>query len=124
MERLQIEKIDAQIVDRPNLFVKVASGGNYRVRVAVPEDELERARVELERWETEARPRVKGLAREVNLVLGALTLAAALLGGALLVLGIASGPLWAMGAWAVGVCVWVVRSRGQVARGATDSAQR
>jgi len=114
VERLQALEIDAQVVDRPNLFVKLASGGNYRVRVAVPEEELGRARTEVERWEVEARPRVQGLAREVSLVLGGITLAAAVLAGLLLALGVSSGSLWGLAAWILGVAGWVVRSRGQV----------
>ena len=73
VERLQALGIDAQTLDVPNVFVRATSGGNYRVRVVVPEEGLERARAELARWELEATPRVKALAREVGLSL-ALTL--------------------------------------------------
>lgn len=66
LERLQALGIDARVDDDPNGFVKLTSGGNYRLRVAVPEEDLERARAELARWELEARPRVQALAREVR----------------------------------------------------------
>ena len=66
LERLQALGIDAQVDDDPNGFVKLTSGGNYRLRVAVPEEDLERARAEMARWESEAGPRVQALAREVR----------------------------------------------------------
>src|SRR5262245_33054015 len=66
VDRLQEIEIDAQVLDDPNVFVKLTAGGNYRVRVVVPEEDLERARAELARWEVESRPRVDALAREVR----------------------------------------------------------
>jgi hypothetical protein len=65
--RLQAIGVDAHVLDEPNVFVKLACGGNYRVRVVVPEEELGRARSELALWEEEARPHVERLARSIRL---------------------------------------------------------
>jgi hypothetical protein len=67
VERLQEIEIDARVIDEPNVFVKLTTGGNYQVRVVVPEEDLERARAELARWEVESGPRIEALAREVRL---------------------------------------------------------
>jgi len=64
--RLRSVGIEAEVVGEPNGLVKLASGGNYRVRVLVAEAELERAREELRRWESEAGPRVEALARDIR----------------------------------------------------------
>lgn len=111
VERLQWLGIEARIHDLPNVFVRLTSGGNYRVCVVVPEPELARARGELERWAEEARPRVRQLAREVQLVLVSATLAAAALGGALFWLGVPRSAGWAVGLWAAFLAGWVARSR-------------
>lgn len=111
VERLQVLGIEARILDLPNVFVRLTSGGNYRVRVVVPEPDLARARGELERWAEEARPRVRQLAREVQLVLVSATLAAAAVGGALFWLGVPRSAGWAVGLWAVFLAGWVARSR-------------
>src|SRR5262245_2649214 len=66
VDRLQEIEIDAQVIDEPNVFVKLTAGGNYQVRVVVPEEDLERARAELARWEVESGPRIEALAREVR----------------------------------------------------------
>lgn len=131
VERLQALEIDAQVLDQPNVWVKLASAGTYRVRVAVPEADVERARAELARLEGEARPRVGSLAKEVQRVLLGATLAAGAVGGILLALGGASSPpssssssstsssgfhyelVWAAGVWLAWIAVWVVRSRGR-----------
>ena len=65
-ERLATLGIEAQILDQPNLFTKGSTGGQYRVRVAVDEQDLARAQAELARWEIEAAPRVASLARELR----------------------------------------------------------
>lgn len=65
-ERLATLGIEAQILDQPNLFTKGSTGGQYRVRVAVDEQDLARAQAELARWEVEAAPRVASLARELR----------------------------------------------------------
>jgi len=111
VERLQALGIEAQVLDEPNVFVKLTSGGNYRVRVVVAEEELERARAELVRWESEALPRLRPLTREVQILLGGTTLAAALLGGALLIGGVRPALPWAAGLWVAVLAAWVVRSR-------------
>ncbi|MSR61009.1 MAG: hypothetical protein EXS08_00995 [Planctomycetes bacterium] len=113
VERLQALEIDAQVLDQPNLWVKLASAGTYRVRVAVPEAELERARAELARLDGEAGPRVRSLANEVQRVLLVATLVAGALGGILLALGARYELAWAAGVWLAWIAVWVVRSRGR-----------
>jgi len=117
-ERLQALGIDAQVVDQPNLFVRLASGGNYRVRVAVPEEELEPAREELARWEEEARPRVRALAGEVGRVL--VLTAIPPLGLGLWLLTRPVVPIWGLAAvlgfWLGGLAAWVLFSRLKAAR--------
>jgi hypothetical protein len=107
--RLQARAIDAEVLDEPNFLVKLACGGNYRVRVAVPEEELERARGELALWAKEAGPRVEQLSRSLRLgfFLGSLPALALLLWLVLRSdkktgLWIALAPAWLAGlmAWA------------------------
>jgi hypothetical protein len=66
VERLAGLGIEARLLDDPNLFTKGSTGGRYLVRVSVDEQNLERARAELARWEVEAAPRVAALARELR----------------------------------------------------------
>lgn len=66
VERLKGIGIEAHILDQPNVFTKGSTGGQYRVRVSVDEQDLERAQAELARWEIEAAPRVDALARQVG----------------------------------------------------------
>lgn len=117
VERLQAAQIDAQVVDDPNVWVKLASAGNYRVRVAVPEEELERARGELARLARESEPRVRSLAREVQLVLVCATFAAALLGTLLFRFGARVALGGATGLWILCLAAWVVRSRARAPEG-------
>jgi hypothetical protein len=112
LERLHGLGIDAQVIDAPNVLVKLASGGNYRVRVAVPEEDVARASAELARWEGEAQPRVRRHAHEVQRAM-LVALALALGAGALaFVLG---AGVYALvcggGAWVAAMALWVVRSR-------------
>jgi hypothetical protein len=111
--RLLAAEIEAQVLGEPNVFVKLASGGNYRVRIVVPEEELERARAELSRWDEGARPRVAAMARELRLgfLLGSLPALALLLWLVLrsdkdTVLWIAIVP-----AWLAGLMGWAFWSR-------------
>jgi hypothetical protein len=110
-ERLLELGIEARVHGLPNVFVRLASGGNYRVQVIVPEADLARARAELEQWAVEAAPRVRVLAREVQRVLGALTLAALGLGGLLLWLGVPFALLWGVAFWLAATAHWTWRSR-------------
>lgn len=113
LERLHALDIDAQVLDDPNVFVKLASGGNYRVRVAVPEEELERARQELARWDRDAAPRVEALVREMRLgfLLGSLPALALLLW--LVLRSRKDTGLWIaiVPAWLAGLMGWALWSR-------------
>ena len=116
--RLQALAIDARVLDEPNVITKLASGGNYRVRVAVPEEELEQARTELARWEEEANPRVRVLAHQARLgfLLGSLPALALLLW---LLLGTNRDTgLWIAitPAWLAGLLGWAFWSRWRRAR--------
>jgi hypothetical protein len=112
-ERLRALGIDAQILDQPNALLKLASGGNYRVRLAVPVEDLARARAELARWEAEAAPRVRALVRAVRpgFLLGSLP-ALALLAW-LLVRRDKATALWILlpAAWLAGLMGWALWSR-------------
>lgn len=121
-ERLQELGIEALIDDLPNVFVRLTSGGNYRVRIVVPEADLARAQQAVERWAVEAEPRVRGLAREVQLVLGGLTLVALGLAGLLLWLRVPHALWWGSGAWIAGTAGWIWRSRRQLS-GAAGSPE-
>lgn len=116
--RLQAIEIDAEVLGEPNVFVKVACGGNYRVRVAVPEEELARARAELDVWEKEAGPRVAGLVRSLRrgFFLGSLPALALLLW--LVLRDDKKTGLWIMlaPAWLAGLMAWAWWSRRREAR--------
>jgi hypothetical protein len=121
-ERLATLGIEAQILDQPNLFTKGSTGGMYRVRVAVDEQDLERAQAELARWEVEAAPRVASLARELRpqFLLGSLP-ALVLLG---LILGGVLGGKWiavALGLWFGGVVAVMAWHRWRGASGRAPS---
>lgn len=113
LERLLAIGIEARILDQPNVFVRLASGGNYRVRVVVPEADLALARAELARWEVEAGPRVQALAGEVRRVLVLAALPA--LGLAAWLLTRDPVPKWSLpaifGFWLGGLGAWVLWSR-------------
>jgi len=112
VERLLALGIDAHVIDEPNALVKLASGGSYRVRVAVPEAELARAREELARWEVEAAPRVSQLARGVERGLLLTWLPPLVPLGVWLTRPGANALLWlALGLWLGGLVAWVVWSR-------------
>ncbi len=121
--RLQALAIDAQVLDEPNVFVKLASGGNYRVHVAVPEEELERSRTELARWEADAGPRVEALTRELRFgfLLGSLPALALLLW--LLLRHEKNTGLWLaiVPAWLAGLMGWAFWDRRRRARAEAKS---
>ena len=116
--RLAALEIGAEVLDEPNVFVKLAAGGNYRVRVVVAEEDLERAQAELARWEAEAQPRVEHMARDMALgfFLGSLPALALLLW--LLVRSNKNTGLWIMlaPAWLAGLMGWALWSRRRMAR--------
>jgi hypothetical protein len=113
VSRLRALAIDAQVIDDPNLFVRLTSGGNYRVRVLVAREDLERARAELARWEAEARPRLDSLARETRrgFLWGSIPAAALLLW--LLLRSDKDSALWlaVVPAWLAGLLAWALWSR-------------
>ena len=112
VERLLALGIDAHVIDEPNALVKLASGGSYRVRVAVPETELERARAELARWEVEAGPRVNQLARGVERGLLLTWIPPLVPLGVWLTRPGATALLWAaLGLWLGGLLAWIAWSR-------------
>lgn len=126
VRRLHALGIEAEVVDEPNAFVKLASGGNYRVRVGVAEEELVRAREELARWDEDARPRVEALARGMRLgfFLGSLP-ALALLSWLVLRSEKDTG-LWiaVVPAWLAGLMGWALWSRRQAAKSAAPDGRR
>jgi len=111
--RLLAQDIDAQVFDEPNVFVKITTGGNYRVKVIVPEEELERARAEIARMQSEAGPRVQALAREARLGLLVSALPALALLVWLLLRQDKSTGLWLaiIPAWLAGLMAWAFWSR-------------
>ena len=113
MARLQALAIDAQVMDEPNAFVKLASGGNYRVRVAVPEEALARAKEELALMDAAAGPRVAVLAREMRLGFLLGSLPALALVAWLIVRQDKSTALWiaVAPAWLAGLMAWAAWSR-------------
>jgi hypothetical protein len=114
VERLQACGIEeAQVIDQPNVIARLASGGSYRVRVGVPEQELAAAQAELARWDAEARPRVRKLAREVQVGLSCASLPAAALGAWFATWPKANLWSWAavIGLWLLGLSAWALRSR-------------
>ena len=120
VERLVELGLDAQVLDHPNVFVKLASGGNYRVRVAVPEEELERARAEIQRWADESEGRVRGLAQEVQRVLVGAGVLGLVVGGGGAALGVVRPWLWGLASWAGWLLIWTLRSRRRYAKGASS----
>jgi hypothetical protein len=124
-DRLEALGIETELQGRPNVFVRVTSGGNYRVRVLVPEEELARAREELARWEAESAPRLRSLTREVgrSLVLAALPSVAL----AALLLTRDPVPKWTpyafLGALIASLAGWVAWSRSRWRKQAASSAE-
>ena len=118
VERLLARDIAAEIIDQPNSIVRLASGGNYRVRVAVPEEQLDAARAEIAAWEAEAAPRVNALARQVQLGLLGASLPAIALGAWFLTQPAQAFWRWALviGVWLTGLGVWVFWTRARALR--------
>ena len=120
--RLEERGIEAVLIDRPNVIAWLVSGGNYRTRVAVPEESLPEAKAELARWEAEAKPRVAALARDVQRGLLLASLPAFL--GAVLVA--AAWPTSALGwsavfiLWLASLAVWGARSRARLPRSSSE----
>ncbi|HEX6883288.1 MAG TPA: hypothetical protein VF530_07890 [Planctomycetota bacterium] len=111
--RLAALGIEAEVIGEPNVFVKVASGGNYRVQVIVDETQLARAKEELARLDAAAGPRVAALTRQVRVgfLLGSLPALALALW--LLLREDKDTLLWIalVPAWLVGLMAWAAWSR-------------
>jgi hypothetical protein len=120
VERLRGAGIEAVLLERPNAIVRVLSGGNYRVGVAVPESDLERARAELARWELEAAPRVRAMARAAGVGIALASLPAVVLTVWFLARPPRAWGWWysVLAVWGAGVWLWGVRSRRQAERDA------
>ncbi len=120
VERLDAAGIEAFVIDRPNAIAWIATGGNYRVRVVVPEEALDAARGELARWEVEARPRIRALSREVQRALALASLPALFLGAGLFLARSSSSLAWTgvVILWLAGLGAWTASSRLRSRRGA------
>ena len=66
LERLCTRGVEAQAVDDPNLIALLFSFGTYRVRISVPDDQVEDARRILTEWDREVGPNVAALSRQVH----------------------------------------------------------
>jgi hypothetical protein len=110
-ERLIERGIEARVHALPNVWVRLASGGNYRVEVHVPSADLDAARAEMERWQIEAAPRVNALAREVGRVLAVAALVALGASAGLLAAGVPFAVPWGAGAGLAVLVAWTLRSR-------------
>ena len=123
VRHLRTLEIEAEVFGEPNGWVKLASGGNYRVRVAVPEEELARARAELLRWDADAEPRVRAMAREMRLGFFVGSLPAMALAAWLLLRSDKDTGLWLAiaPAWLAGLMGWALWSRQRA--GAAASAE-
>ena len=64
--RLQEAELDAIALDRPGVLVLLVTFGTYRVRIAVPSSQVERARAVMDEWDRAAAPRVRELTRSVR----------------------------------------------------------
>lgn len=64
--RLRDAGLDAVPLDEPNFVVRLVALGTYRVRVAVPEDQAERAREALEAWDREASGNLAAWSQELG----------------------------------------------------------
>jgi hypothetical protein len=111
--RLEARGIEAEVVGEPNVFVKLASGGNYRVQVLVPEESLAQAREELARLNAAAGPRVDALARQVRVGFLVGSFPALALALWLVLREDKDTLLWiaVVPAWLVGLLAWAAWSR-------------
>jgi len=87
LERFHSHGVDAEAVDDPNWIVLLVSFGTYRVRIAVPDEQLEEARRVLEEWDREVRPNVRTLSKQVYRQFLAAALLALVVASVLFVLG-------------------------------------
>ena len=101
LERLRAGGVAAEAVDEPNLIALLISFGTYRVRISVPDEEVQQARRILGAWDREAAPTVRALARQVRRQFLLATLPAA--AAAVLLLGV--GVPWALATLLV-LLVW------------------
>lgn len=66
LERLVSRGVEAVAIDEPNFIALFLAFGTYRVRIAVPDEQVEEARRVLAEWDHEARPEVRRLTRQVH----------------------------------------------------------
>ena len=120
--RLAERGIEAVLLDRPNVIAWLVSGGNYRTRVAVPEEVLSEAKAELASWEAEAKPRIAALARDVQRGLLLASLPAFVAAVAVAAVWPTSAVGWSGVAvlWLASLTVWGARSRSRMPRPPTD----
>jgi len=118
LERLCSRGIDAVAIDDPNFIALLISFGTYRVRIAVPDEQVAEAKEILAEWDREALPKVQRLSRQVQ---KQFFLAA---GGALIVAAVpfALGYLlWVLPTflvvWVALVVLFGVRERARMQRG-------
>jgi len=118
LERLSSRGIDAVAIDQPNVIALIIAFGTYRVRIAVPDEQVAEAKAVLEEWDREARPNVKRLSRQVYRQFFVAGIGAFLVAGGIFVLG---NVWYAVPAFLV---VWLglvvllgVLERGRVERG-------
>ncbi len=101
LERLHAGGVAAEAVDEPNFVALLISFGTYRVRISVPDEEVQQARSILCAWDREAAPTVRALARPVRRQFLLATLPAA--AAAALLLGV--GLSWTLATLLV-LLVW------------------
>jgi len=118
LERLSSRGIDAVAIDQPNFIALLIAFGTYRVRIAVPDEQVTEAKAILADWDREARPNVQRLSRQVHrqfllAAIGALIVAAVpfALGTLLWVL-----PVFLV-VWVAFVVLLGLRERARIERG-------
>jgi hypothetical protein len=85
LRHLRDRGVEAFAVDDPGPLALIASFGTYRVRIAVPHDEVDEARRILAEWDRASAPHLRELTREVRAQFLLATGIALLVGAALLV---------------------------------------
>lgn len=83
MDRLGDRGLHPVAIDSASPVLRHFAGAMIRVRIAVPEDEADAAREEIERWEAETAVTARDHAKEFRRDLGLAILVAAVVGGVL-----------------------------------------
>ena len=66
VQRLNEAGVNAVPIDRPSFLILLVTFGTYRVRVGVPDEEVETAREILREWDVESGPLVSALTRQLR----------------------------------------------------------